>query len=171
MRILGVDPGSNFTGWGIVSFQNGRLQHIAHGVIKTRLVSEHFFERVYTIFDQLSGIIAEYVPDCAAIEDIFLGKNVNSALKLGQARGSAITAIKHHKLSLEAYSPTQIKTATTGYGRSEKEQVSQMVSMLLNLDKISSSDASDALAIAICHANLSAFNKRVQTSIRSSTCF
>lgn len=150
-RVLGLDPGSNVTGWGIIEMLPGRPRHLAHGTLSVR--GQDFHLRLKQIYDGLDSIITEYQPHEAALEDIFFSKNAQSALKLGQARGVALIAALNHDLSVSSYSPMQIKLSIVGHGRAEKEQVAWMVKQILGLSQtIEKLDASDALAAAICHA-------------------
>lgn len=152
MSILGIDPGSRFTGYGVVEKQAGRLLHIECGVIvpppKAPLA-----ERLCYISDHVAEVVARFKPESAAVEDVFFGKNWKSALALGQARGAALVALARAGLDVTAYAPTLVKQAVVGYGRAEKEQVQQMVRLLLGLPEIPEQNAADALAIAICHCN------------------
>ncbi|MGN7612063.1 crossover junction endodeoxyribonuclease RuvC [Magnetococcales bacterium HHB-1] len=150
MRILGIDPGSCVTGWGILDGQQNSMQHIAHGTIrlpKTLTLPE----RLGKIFLTLKALIETHAPDALAIEEVFVAHNVQSALKLGQARGAAITAASSVGLSVAEYTALQVKKAVTGYGRADKNQIRDMICMLCSLSKAPAQDASDALAIALCH--------------------
>ena len=152
MRILGIDPGSRITGYGIVEKDGNRLIHIDNGAIFTDTAAD-FPGRLKQIFDGLVEVIARYRPDGAAIENIFLATNAQSALKLGQARGAAIVAAVHCALPVAEYTALQVKQAVVGQGRAEKGQVQKMLKALLGLPEIAQADASDALAVAICHIN------------------
>lgn len=162
MRILGIDPGSRITGYGIVEKKGNRLLHIDNGAIHTRS-GEALSLRLKTIHDALAGIIADFAPEAVAVEEIFLSRNVLSALKLGHARGVALLAGVNHNLPVFEYSALQVKSAVVGYGRAGKEQVQQMVKSLLGLPEIAQEDASDALAAAICHAHSYNLNSMLQT--------
>ncbi len=157
MIILGIDPGSRKTGYGIISKQGNRLVHIDNGAIFTQS-AENFPQRLEKIFTGLSAIIAQYQPEVVAVEDVFLAKNAQSALKLGQARGAAIVAAVNVGLSVYEYTAMQVKQAVVGTGRAEKTQVQQMIKALLNLPEIAQEDASDALAVAVCHAHSAGIN-------------
>jgi crossover junction endodeoxyribonuclease RuvC len=166
MRILGIDPGTRVTGYGVVEKRGNRLLHIDNGALYTRSDEELAF-RLKTIHDGLSRIIREYAPEAVAVEQIFVAKNALSALKLGHARGAALLAGMNAGLPVFEYSALQVKNAVVGYGRAAKLQVQQMVRALINLPEIAQEDASDALAVAICHAHsmnlgsrLRAFEKR-----------
>lgn len=154
MRVLGIDPGSRITGYGIVEQSGNRLVHVDNGAIFTDTAVD-FAGRLKKIFDGLSAVIAEYRPDEVAIENIFFSTNVQSALKLGQARGAAIVAAVHAGLPVAEYSALQVKQAVVGEGRAEKGQVQKMLKALLGLPETAQADASDALAVAVCHINSS----------------
>jgi len=151
MRLLGVDPGSQKTGVGIIDVQGSRLQHVYHTVI--RCGSGDFDHRLHILFSRLSEIIRKFEPASAGIEDVFVAKNAASALKLGQARGALVAACCANGLRVSPYSPTQIKQAVVGFGRAEKSQVQHMIRILLHPPEAPAEDAADALAVAICHAH------------------
>ncbi len=151
IRILGVDPGSLKTGVGILDVRGNHLQHVHHRVI--RCAGGELDQRLEILFSTLTGLIAEFEPQVAAIEDVFVSRNASSALKLGQARGALIAACAHSGLRVHPYSPTQIKQAVVGFGRAEKGQVQHMIRMLLHPPEPLAEDAADALAVAICHAH------------------
>ena len=148
-RILGIDPGSRLTGFGIIEMHRQQVIYITSGCIRTH--SKLLPGRLQEIYAGISQIIAEHQPTVAAIEQVFMHRNVSSALKLGQARGAAIVACG--QLSVHEYAPTQVKQAVVGKGHAEKIQVQHMVKVLLTLSKIPQADAADALAIALCHAH------------------
>jgi crossover junction endodeoxyribonuclease RuvC len=152
MRVLGIDPGSRITGYGVVDKIGNKLVHVDNGAIFTDK-AEDFAGRLKRIFDGLSEVIAQYHPDEVAVENIFFSTNVQSALKLGQARGAAIVAAVHAGLPVAEYTALQVKQAVVGQGRAEKGQVQKMLKVLLGLPEIAQEDASDALAVAICHIN------------------
>lgn len=152
LRILGVDPGSRVTGYGLIEVEGARSRHLAHGCI--RCESGELCDRLLRIHTELSLVIAAHAPDEVAIESVFVNRNVSSALVLGQARGVAILAVASNGLHLSEYAPAQVKSAVVGHGRAEKAQIQHMVCMLLKLDKAPPADAADALAVAICHAHL-----------------
>ena len=152
MRTLGIDPGSRVTGYGVVEQAGGRIVRVDHGEIRIRN-GEPFTRCLSRIFDELAEVIQRTRPDAIALEDIFYGKNVKSLIKQGQARGVAILAGAHSGLPVFEYSPLEIKLAVVGYGRAEKMQVQQMVKVILKLTDLPGTDAADALAVAICHAN------------------
>lgn len=152
MRILGIDPGSRITGYGLIDKQGNRLLHVDNGAISTRSDDE-LADRLQIIYQDLQKVIAEYAPDAMVIERVFVAKNAQSALKLGHARGAAMLAGVNAGLPVAEYSALEVKSAVVGYGRADKKQVQQMVRMLLKLPEIAQEDASDALAVAICHAH------------------
>lgn len=152
--ILGIDPGSRVTGYGIVNATGNRLEYVTCGCI--HLPSTEHPQRLKQIFDSLCQIIEQHSPQECAIEEVFLGKSVSSALKLGQARGSAIVACMHHDLPVAEYAPRKVKQALVGNGNADKTQVQHMIKVLLGVSGEVQADAADALAIAICHANTKA---------------
>lgn len=151
-RILGIDPGSRITGHGIVDSGRGKVRFVSCGVIKT---TPRFplANRLNEIFEGINEVIQLYDPEVAAVEEVFMATNANSALKLGQARGAAVVAAMQNGLGVHDYSAKKVKRAVVGYGQAEKGQVQHMVRVLLGLSAMPSSDAADALAVAICHAN------------------
>lgn len=152
MRILGIDPGSRVTGFGVVQvLRNGRLQYVASGCI--RLPAGTLADRLKAVYDGVSEIIHTYHPTVFAAEKVFLARNADSALKLGQARGVAVLAGANRGLAVSEYSAREIKRAVVGTGGAEKPQVQHMVRALLGLDRAPPADAADALACAICHAH------------------
>jgi crossover junction endodeoxyribonuclease RuvC len=157
MRVLGIDCGGACTGYGVVEQDGGgELRHLACGAIRLR-PKMPLPERLHLIFDQLRAIIATYRPDSVAIEDVFYAVNVKSALKLGQVRGVAMLVAATCGLDVAEYAPLAIKSAVVGYGKADKAQVQQMVTRLLRLPELPEpQDASDALAIAICHLHTAA---------------
>ena len=152
ITILGVDPGSRITGYGFIQVHGQQLQHVHSGSIRTP--EGDFSERLHVIFTELTGLIQQFLPHEFAIEQVFMHRNPNSAIKLGQARGAALVAAAQHQLPVSEYAPRQIKQAVVGYGGAEKNQVQHMIRLLLKLNATPQADAADALAIAICHANL-----------------
>lgn len=167
MRVLGIDCGSEYTGYGVVEQTNDKsLVCCAVGVIKLR-TKDTMGEKLRQIYARLCSIISEQQPELAAIEDVFYAVNVKSALKLGQVRGVAMLAASSSGLEIAEYAPLAIKSAVVGYGRAEKHQVQQMVMRLLQLpEPPEPPDAADALAIAICHihtaSTLNQFRKKPQ---------
>ena len=150
MRIIGIDPGSAVTGYGIVEEVNNRLCHVASGrvVLSSRM---GFHQRLKRIYVELEKVIASYEPEVMAVEDLFIARNIRSALKLGHARGVAILAGLNANLAIAEYSALEVKKALVGYGRAHKVQVQEMVRTLLKLDDPPKADTADALAVAICH--------------------
>jgi crossover junction endodeoxyribonuclease RuvC len=157
MRVLGIDCGTEYTGYGVVELcSDGKLLCLTCGAIKLS-PRDPMAARLATIFQRLGLLIEEHHPDNVAIEDVFYALNVKSALKLGQVRGVAMLAASAAGLQVSEYAPLSIKSAVVGYGKAEKQQVQHMVTRLLNLDEIpQSADAADALAIAICHLHTAA---------------
>lgn len=152
MRILGIDPGTRITGFGIIDVEGNRLRHVDNGIIKTRS-SDVLPLRLKTIYDGLTSILKEFTPEAVAVEQVFLAKNPRAALTLGHARGTAVLAAVNLDLDVHEYSALQVKSAVVGYGHAAKKQVQHMVKALLNLPEVAQEDAADALAVAICHAN------------------
>jgi len=148
-RILGIDPGSRITGFGLVEGSGNQLRHIASGCL--RLPTGAFPERLRVLYQALTDVIAEHRPEAAVVEQVFVSRNPDSALKLGQARGAAICACVNAGLPVAEYTPGEIKQALVGHGRAGKAQVGYMVRMLLRLDTTPAEDAGDALAAAMCH--------------------
>ncbi len=152
--ILGIDPGSRVTGYGLINAVGNKLEYVHCGCIKT--ASASLPERLKVIFTEVCQVIEEYSPQQAAIEEVFMGKNAASALKLGQARGSAMVACLSHDLPVAEYSARKVKQAVVGAGGADKLQVQHMVKALLSISDKIAEDAADALAVAICHANTEA---------------
>jgi crossover junction endodeoxyribonuclease RuvC len=150
LKVLGVDPGSRSTGWGIVIRDAGRYRLVAAGSIRNGSETEAP-ERLVAIYEGLKDVIQQYHPDCAAIESIFSHKSSQSALKLGQARGVALLAFAQAKLPIHEYNAMIIKSSVAGSGRAEKEQVQRMVKMLIGTEVEGPHDTADAIAIAITH--------------------
>src|SRR6476646_5247833 len=167
MRVMGIDCGSEYTGYGVVEeMPDRRLLCCAVGAIKLRQ-RDSMAAKLQQIFSELKHIIEEHKPELVAIEDVFYAINVKSALKLGQVRGVAMLAASSSGLEVAEYSPLSIKSAVVGYGRADRFQVQQMVMRLLNLAAPPEpTDASDALAIAICHIHTAATNSRYQAASR-----
>lgn len=157
MRIvLGIDPGSRVTGFGVVGQQGSRLVYVASGCL--RLPQAELPVRLVRIYQGVTDIIAQYQPTELSIEQVFMARNPDSALKLGQARGVAMVAAANAGLSVAEYSARQVKQSVVGFGNAEKTQVQQMVVRLLSLSGTPASDAADALAIAICHIHSRSLN-------------
>jgi len=158
MLVLGVDPGSVTTGYGLIEKINGRLKFIDAGSISSQATSP-FYERIYDIHRSITEIMNCYHPEEMAIEDVFFAKNVKSSLKLGHARGAALIAAVGCGIRIFEYSPLEIKKSVVGYGRAGKEQVQAMVKIILGLPAMLGTDTSDALAVAICHLNWARHDK------------
>jgi crossover junction endodeoxyribonuclease RuvC len=152
MRILGIDPGTRITGYGIIDVEGNRLRHVDNGIVKTRS-SDPLPLRLKAIYDGLTVVLKEFSPEAVAIEQVFLAKNPKAALTLGHARGTAVIASVNLNLEVHEYSALQVKSAVVGYGHAAKQQIQHMVKTLLNLPEVAQEDAADALAVAICHAN------------------
>ncbi|MBN1613259.1 MAG: crossover junction endodeoxyribonuclease RuvC [Deltaproteobacteria bacterium] len=152
MIIFGIDPGIHTTGYGVIEKGKDGLRDVLHGEIRNAN-HIHLSAGLVRIYDHLAGIIRQVSPDVIAIEDIFYGKNIKSLIKQGQVRGVAILAGSRHDIPVVEYTPLEVKKAVVGYGRAEKSQVQHMVKAILGLPALPPADASDALAIAICHAN------------------
>ncbi|OBS09016.1 crossover junction endodeoxyribonuclease RuvC [Acidihalobacter prosperus] len=151
MRILGIDPGSRITGYGLIDSDGRQSRHVASGCI--RLPEGALAERLGRIFREVGEIVAAHTPAVMVVEQVFVARNPASALKLGQARGAAICAGVVAGLSVHEYAPREIKLAVVGTGAADKTQVQHMIRLLLGLDAKPQADAADALAIAVCHAH------------------
>lgn len=148
--VLGIDPGSRITGFGLIeTLPNKRIRYVLSGCI--RITSTVLSEKLQTIFDGITQLMQEFQPSEVSVESIFMHRNAMSALKLGQARGAAITAVSQYAADVFEYSPRQIKLSVVGYGAAVKEQVQMMVCNLLELKATPQADAADALAAALCH--------------------
>lgn len=161
-RILGIDPGSRLTGFGILDCEGDRSIYVASGSVNS--VKGDFPERLKLIFRSISEIVAKYRPDVVAIESVFMQKNAGSALKLGHARSAAICATFELEISVFEYAPREIKQAVVGTGAATKEQIQHMIRQMLQLDGDPSPDAADALAAALCHANQRRLNRVLKTA-------
>jgi len=150
-RVLGIDPGSRSTGYAILDTDGFRHQHVTSGHLVIQ--GESLSDKLGMIFSRVTELIEEWQPEAMAIEQVFMQRNADSALKLGQARGAAICAAVQAKLPVGEYSPRAIKKAVVGTGTADKKQIQKMMKLLLELDHVPQSDAADALAIAMCHAN------------------
>lgn len=163
VRILGIDPGSRLTGFGVLDFVRLEPRYVASGSVKSARGS--FAARLRCIFESVGEIVQEYQPDVLAIESVFVHKNASSALKLGHARSAALCASFALDVEVFEYAPREIKQAVVGTGGASKEQVQHMVISLLNLDGAPSPDAADALAAALCHGHQRRCLQRMQTSL------
>lgn len=160
-RILGIDPGSQVTGYGIIEVSGACATYVASGCVRTG--SGSLPERLKVIFRGIGEIVSAYHPHEMAVEQVFVHKNVDSALKLGQARGAAICACVMQDLPVSEYTPREVKQAIVGTGNAAKEQVQHMVRMLLKLSDLPQADAADALAIALCHSHTKRTLSRMET--------
>ena len=165
MRIFGIDPGSQRTGYGCVETDGSRHRLVVCGAI-TVSVTDGFPARLARIHRDLTTLLADYRPDCVAVENLFHANNVRSALKLGHARGVAMLAAVEAGCPVVEYTPAEIKRAIVGYGRAEKQQVAQMIKLLLGLERPPGPfDATDALAVAICHLHSTTALDRLKPSV------
>jgi crossover junction endodeoxyribonuclease RuvC len=161
MRVLGIDPGSETTGWGVVEGDGRRYRLIEYGTVKAS-PRERFPARLLKISDGVEAVIARHQPDACSVEEAFFATNVKTALKLGQVRGVVLLAAERAAIDIFEYSPRLIKQTVVGYGNAEKHQVQEMVRVLLSLASVPSPhDAADALAIAICHFHHAGTNARI----------
>ncbi len=156
LRILGIDPGSRLTGFGVLDFAADSASYVASGTVQS--VDGDFPDRLKRIFESISEIMSEFRPDAVAIESVFVHRNAGSALKLGHARSAAICATFERDVQVFEYAPREIKQAVVGTGSATKDQVQHMVVAILNLEGAPSSDAADALATALCHGHQRRFN-------------
>jgi len=161
-RILGIDPGSRLTGFGIVDFTGDRPSYVASGTVKSPDGS--LADRLKKIFVSVGEIVAQYQPDIVSIETVFMARNAGSALKLGHARSAALCATFAFDVEVFEYAPRAIKQAVVGTGAASKEQVQHMVTALLQLDGVPSTDAADALAAALCHGQHRGLQSRLDNS-------
>ncbi|QPH55685.1 crossover junction endodeoxyribonuclease RuvC [Pontivivens ytuae] len=163
MRILGIDPGLRRMGWGVIDVAGSRISHVANGVCEGR--GEALAGRLLALFDQLSGVLAEQRPDCAAVEHTFVNKDAAGTLKLGQARAIALLVPARAGLEVAEYAPNQVKKVVVGVGHAAKDQVDHMVKLQFPGVKTAGPDATDALAIALCHAHNARFAGRLDAAI------
>jgi crossover junction endodeoxyribonuclease RuvC len=164
VRALGLDPGSALTGYGVVDGRGNRLQHVAHGVIRTA-PTEPAHERLHKLYDRTCALFTEYKPDAVAIERLYFKQNVSTGITVAQARGVLLLAAAQAGCQVSEFSPTEMKVAVTGYGRAEKKQLQEMVKRLLNLAECPKpDDAADALALAICQIQIGVVQSRIQNS-------
>lgn len=161
MRVLGIDPGSETTGWGVIETEGRKLRLVEFGVVRAS-TRESFPERLLKIFTGVEEIIARYKPDACSVEEAFYAANVKTALKLGQVRGVVLLAAARARVEVNEYSPRLVKQTVVGYGNAEKHQVQEMVRVLLALSKVPEPhDAADALANAICHVHHAGSRDRI----------
>ena len=161
MRIIGIDPGLQTTGWGVIEATDNRLKHVADGIVRTTSNAE-LAQRLMELYDGLARVIRDFVPDEAAVEETFVNRNAVSTLKLGQARGAALLAPAQAGLRVAEYLPNLVKKTVVGAGHAQKEQVGMMIRTLLPGAVLETPDAADALAVAICHAHHRETADRVQ---------
>ena len=153
MRIMGIDPGTATTGWGMVKRQEDALTLLDYGTVSTAQDTPAP-QRLQIIYRELGHVISRHEPDAAAVEKLFFSKNVRTAMAVGQARGVALLAVADAGLPLHEYTPMEVKQSVCGYGKASKEQIQKLVNMLLGLDFLPEpDDAADAIAVAICHLN------------------
>jgi crossover junction endodeoxyribonuclease RuvC len=167
MRIIGVDPGSIKSGYGIIDGQDAQLSVIEYGVLRTTS-NAPLAQRLLQISTRLQELIQRYRPQEFAIEDLFVAKNAKASLKLGQARGAILLTAAQAEVSIAEYTPLEVKQAVVGYGRADKFQVQQMVKVLLHLNEIPKpDDAADALALAICHYHSVYTKRQIQNTMKN----
>ena len=159
IRILGIDPGSRVTGYGIIESDGTRSRHLGSGCIRTD--AGDLPKRLGDIFRGVVEVIETWQPGEVAVEQVFMSRNASSALKLGQARGAAVCAIVTRSLPVYEYTPATVKQGLVGNGRAEKEQVQHMVQVILSMQRQMALDESDALAVALCHAHSSATRRQI----------
>jgi crossover junction endodeoxyribonuclease RuvC len=164
MRVLGIDPSIQSTGFGIIEYSNNSYTVLSSGVIKPSR-KKLFHHKINEIRSRIEEIIKTFEPEEVAIENPFYAQNIKTAIALGQVRGATLVAVASHDCSLHEYSPLEIKKAVTGYGQADKNQVRTMVKTLLNIkDSKLETDASDALATAFCHLNVRLFQQKIEES-------
>ena len=164
LRILGIDPGSRVTGFGVIDLAGGEPSYHASGSIRT--ADGDFPNRLRQIYTAVGEVVQDYMPNIVAIESVFMARNAGSALKLGQARSAALCATFDHDVEVFEYSPREIKLAVVGTGGASKEQVQHMILSLLKLAGEPGADAADALAVAVCHAHQRRTRARLDASAR-----
>ena len=163
MRIIGIDPGSIKTGYGVIDSNGSNTSYVTSGVIDAK--KDSFNNRLKIIFESLAEIIREHKPDQMAVETVFVHKNASSALKLGHARSAAICASFESNINIFEYSPREVKLSTVGTGKAEKEQVMKMVKLILSIKQVKLNlDESDALAVGICHAHSQSIKAKIEAS-------
>jgi len=162
IRVLGIDPGSRVTGYGLIETNGMRSRYLGSGCIRT--TSGDFPQRLGEIFNGVRGVLADWGPQEVAIEQVFVSRNASSALKLGQARGAAITAVVTLDLPIFEITPAAVKQGLVGNGRAEKAQVQHMVRVILGMQGKMALDESDALAIALCHAHSNATRRQIEAA-------
>ena len=163
MRLIGLDPGLRFTGWGVIEVEGNRLRHVAHGVIKVTTEGS-LSDRLRELFDGVAAVVEAQRPLEAAVEETFVNVNPGSTLKLGQARGVVLLAPARAGLPVYEYAANLVKKSVVGAGHADKRQVAMMVGRLLP-GVVATADAADALAIAICHAHHRAIRARIEAAL------
>lgn len=165
MIILGIDPGTATTGWGVIDCENQKVKALGYDYISTK-AGLALSKRLYIIYNSLHEIILKYKPDVVAVEELFFTKNVKTAIAVAHARGVILFAAEEMGLEVAEYTPLQIKQAITGYGRADKKQMQYMTKQILGLEKVPSpDDVADALSAALCHYNSYKWNKKVLQSV------
>ncbi|MDJ0739330.1 MAG: crossover junction endodeoxyribonuclease RuvC [Gammaproteobacteria bacterium] len=161
-RVLGIDPGSRVTGFGLIESDGVRSRHLHSGCIRT--TADAFPRRLGEIYRGISELLADWRPQEVAVEQVFVARNAATAIKLGQARGAAISAVVIHELPVYEYTPAAVKQGLVGNGRAEKEQVQHMIRVILGMQGSLALDQSDALAIALCHAHSQATRRKIEAA-------
>ncbi len=164
MRIIGIDPGLQSLGWGVITVTGSRLAHVANGQCRTRK-ADGLAARLLSLHEQLAEVIGRHAPDAAAIEQTFVNRDGSGSLKLGQARGVAVLALAQAGLAMGEYAPNAVKKTVVGVGHAEKSQIARMVALLLPGVTLAGADAADALAVAICHAHQAGPGSRLQEAV------
>jgi crossover junction endodeoxyribonuclease RuvC len=154
VRVLGIDPGSRVTGWGVVERSGRALRYVASGTISTARCRS-FPARLRAIHDGVRGLLREWRPDAVGLEQAFVARNVQAALRLGEARGAVLVSVATEDVEVHEYAPATVKLAVAGSGSADKAQVARGVGQLLGIEKARGGDATDALAVAVCHAHSS----------------
>lgn len=169
VRVLGIDPGSRVTGYGVVDLRGAELSFVAAGTIKSLKGAEasDMSQRLKRIYDGVTEVLDTYAPHILAVEEVFVANNARSALILGQARGAILCAGANRRLPVAEYAARQIKQSVVGKGSADKSQVNHMVRVLLGLTAVPAADAADALACAICHCHTSRFDSRVDVALKA----
>ncbi len=165
MRVFGIDPGINITGYGIVEKKGQTIIHIDNGLIRPSK-NFSFYNKLFEIYESILELAKKYNPDTLALEDIFLAKNFKASIKLGHVRGATMIAASTCKLKIVEYHPNEIKKAVVGTGHADKMQIQKMVKTILNLPQVAAEDASDALAVAICHLYTAHTKTMIETQIK-----
>ena len=165
MRVLGIDPGSIKTGYGIIEEQQDRPAVVTFGVIRTR-PGQPLSQRLVTIHDGIADVASRFHPQSAALESAFVSRNAQSALKLGHARGVCLLVLEQVGLPIQEYAPAEVKSSVTGHGRAGKDQIGRMVRMLLGVKEEIAEDAADALAVALCHWQRHRSRERMRRATR-----